>query len=77
MYKVYISIVLKEKVALEKELLAKIPRKKRKALSKALMDFFYRPAEGNSNISHPMKGDEMIREEAANKPGGQSVHRIQ
>lgn len=40
MYKAYVYHNSEEKEALEKELLAKTPPKKRKALSKALMDFF-------------------------------------
>lgn len=61
MYKAYVYHSFEEKEALEKELLAKIPFKKRKALSKALMNFFYRPVtEDNSNISHPLKTIKMI-----------------
>ena len=56
MYKAYVYHSFDEKEALEKELLAKISPKKREALSKALMDFFYRPViEDNSDISHPLK----------------------
>ncbi|MBL0741398.1 hypothetical protein [Chryseolinea lacunae] len=58
MYKAYVYHNFEEKEALEKELLAKIPAKKRKALSKALMDFFHRPvAEDNSNVLPPLKNN--------------------
>ena len=56
MYKAYVYHSFEEKEALAKELLAEIPLKKRKALSKALMDFFYRPViEDDSDIYHPLK----------------------